>query len=76
MNPGSHPPRLGEKFLQWTLPADVSGQSIKGDLDQEYRQLLDASPGKSFRGWYLREALKLGVRFGVLRFLRVRSPFA
>jgi putative ABC transport system permease protein len=78
MNPGAReprPPRLGEKFLEWTLPVDVSGESIKGDLDQEYRQLRDASLGRSFRGWYLWEAMKLGVRIGVLRFLRVRSPF-
>ena len=78
MNPGAQgprPPRLAEKFLKWTLPDDLSGQSIKGDLDQEYRQIQHASPGKSFRGWYLREALKLGVRYGMLRFFRPRSAF-
>jgi putative ABC transport system permease protein len=69
------PPRLGEWILRRTLPAGVAGESIKGDLDQEYRELGISSPGKGHGTWYLAEALKLGVRFGLLRFLEARSPF-
>ncbi len=69
------PPRLGEAILRWTLPSGVVGESIKGDLDEEHRALQRSVPGRSFRAWYLREALKLGARYGLLRFLRVRAPF-
>ena len=69
------PPFIGEWLLRRTLPEGVAGESIRGDIDQEYGDLQRAHPGKSFRGWYRMEALKLGIRFALLRFLRVRSPF-
>jgi len=69
------PPRLGAWILRRTLPSGVVGDSIKGDLDQEYSGLRASTPDASFRGWYLWEAIKLGARFGALRFLDVRSPF-
>jgi predicted permease len=53
----------------------VVGESIKGDLDEEHRALQRSAPGRSFRAWYLREALKLGVRYAVLRFVSAGSPF-
>ncbi|HSW29898.1 MAG TPA: ABC transporter permease [Longimicrobiales bacterium] len=69
------PPRLGEAILRWTLPPGVVGTSIKGDLDAEHRALQRSVPGKSFRGWYLGEALKLGARYSVLGLLSVGAPF-
>lgn len=70
----SAPPRLGSWLLRRTLPKGVKGDSIRGDLDQEYRDLQRSCPGRSFHGWYGMEALKLGIRFGISRFLRARFP--
>ena len=77
MSPGgaATPPRLAEAILRWALPPGVVGASIKGDLDEEHRALQCSVPGKSFRGWYLWEALKLGARCGVLGLLRVDAPW-
>jgi len=80
MRPGrevdARPPRLGEWILRRTLPAGVVGGSIKGDLDQEFR-LRAASSGAAYpRAWYLAEALKLGVRYGVHRLSLPRRPSA
>jgi putative ABC transport system permease protein len=70
-----HPPRLGEWILRRTLPGGVVGESIKGDLDQEYRALRTSTPEGSCRLWYVLETLKLGAHFAIHRLLRVDSPF-
>jgi hypothetical protein len=51
------PPRLGEWILSRTLPAGVVGESIKGDLEQEFRLLRPSSRPAALRAWYLAEAL-------------------
>jgi len=67
-NPSSpRPPRIAELFLGWTLPGGVAGESVKGDLEQEFRRLRRTNPGGSHGAWYLWEALKLGARFGLYR---------
>ncbi|NJD19650.1 MAG: FtsX-like permease family protein, partial [Gemmatimonadetes bacterium] len=70
------PPRLGAAILRWTLPPGVTGESIKGDLDDEHRALQRSVPGRSFRTWYVGEALKLGARYGALRLVAAVSSFA
>ncbi len=65
--------RLGAWILKRTLPPGVVGESIRGDLDQELRALHDSAPRRSLRGWYLRESLKLALRYGALRALRSRG---
>jgi predicted permease len=48
----------------------VTGESIKGDLDREHRELQATSPGYPFRAWYSLEAGKLSARFLVVRLAR------
>ncbi len=78
MRPGrevdARPPRLGEWILRRTLPAGVVGESIKGDLDQEFRMRRAASGAPAPHAWYLTEALKLGARYGVRRLIHSRRP--
>lgn len=63
----SKPPRLARTLLLWALPEGVTGKSILGDLDQEYRELRLASPEGSHAIWYSLEAGKLSIRFTALR---------
>lgn len=57
------------------LPAGPAGESIKGDLDQEYGELRLAQPGRLLGWWYAREAVKLAFGFWKARLLRRRSSF-
>lgn len=70
----ARPPRLGAWILRRTLPAGVVGESIRGDLDQEFRWRAASSSAAYPRAWYLTEALKLGARYGVRRVFRSRPP--
>jgi putative ABC transport system permease protein len=58
------PPRLAEWLLRRTLPAGTRGQSIIGDLVEEWREG-GATPRATLRFW--RHALSLSVRYSLRR---------
>jgi putative ABC transport system permease protein len=62
------PPRLAEFVLRLALPQGVAGESIKGDLDQEFAEYLTRNSVHRARAWYVLEALKFVARYGRLRF--------
>ena len=64
------PPWLADLFLRMTLPQDPVGQSILGDLRAEYA---DASPldSRSRPGWYWRQAVGVGGRYGWRKLRRI-----
>jgi putative ABC transport system permease protein len=73
MNPSPiGPPRLTAALLAWMLPDDPVGQSIQGDLDQEYRQRIGWSL-LTARRWYRREALSVVIHRILAALLPVRS---
>lgn len=41
----THPPKLIEKFLHWSLPAELK-EPVLGDLAEEYAQLILSQPLK------------------------------
>ncbi len=53
------PPPLAEALLDRWLPAGVLGLSIRGDLRQEYDELIGANDLRFPRLWYWRSALSL-----------------
>ena len=57
------PPRLADWILSRTLPKGVRGDTIRGDLLEEFRA------GRS-RAWYWRHTLSLAVRYGLRRNIR------
>jgi putative ABC transport system permease protein len=70
------PPRLAAALLAWALPGDPVGRSIRGDLDQEYRQRAGRSIPAA-RRWYRREALSVIAHriLAALRPVRVRGRY-
>jgi predicted permease len=63
---GNHkPPRLAEWLLSRALPPGKRGDSIRGDLLQEFSQLLDDEPkGSSIaRRWYWQQSIRLSLRY-------------
>jgi predicted permease len=46
------------------LPAGVVGESIKGDLDQEFVEYLARNSVLRARAWYVLETLRFGTRYG------------
>ena len=56
------PPRVAEWLLRRTLPAGTRGQSILGDLVEEWREA-GATPRATLRFW--RHALSLALRYSV-----------
>ena len=59
------PPARFRGLLEKTLPAGVVGESIIGDLDQEFREFAERKGAASARVWYRWEALKLAVRWSL-----------
>jgi len=58
------PPRLAAALLRRVLPPGVAGESIKGDLDQEFAESASCSSPTRARAWYVLESLKFAVRYG------------
>jgi len=56
-----NPPRIIEKFLNWTLPNELK-DPILGDLAEEYVSLAKRTPLKA-NYWYTRQALRSGLQF-------------
>ncbi len=63
--PDLTPPGRFRGLLERTLPAGLVGESIIGDLDQEFREFAERKGAWRARVWYRWEALKLAVRWGV-----------
>lgn len=57
----SLPPKLVEKFLQWSLPQKLK-EPVLGDLAEEYLALAEHAPLKA-NYWYARQALRTGLQF-------------
>jgi predicted permease len=66
--------RLGRFFLRQILPPGIIGESVIGDLDQEYEELLTARTGWILGAWYLLEAMKIGLCFRLGRFFSLAAP--
>jgi len=60
------PPRFAELLLRVALPPGVAGESIKGDLDQEFADYLADSSIIRAHAWYYLESLKFGARYARL----------
>ena len=55
------PPALAHWLLRWTLPEGAAGDTIRGDLLQEFRErLID---GRSATFWYWLEAVSLSLHY-------------
>ncbi len=61
----STPPARFRALLEKTLPAGIVGESIIGDLDQEFREFAEKRGAGRARMWYRWEALKLAVRWSL-----------
>lgn len=59
------PPALAERILDWLLPANHAGESIRGDAWEEFtRRARERSPGAA-RRWYWIHLLRLAVGYTV-----------
>jgi len=61
------PPRFASWLLARTLPDGVRGDSIRGDLLEEFRLRRRSARAPSPALWYVRHALSLSLRYGVRR---------
>ena len=61
--PRRRPPRLVERVLRWCLPKGIVGESILGDLREEFLRDLQSSHPLRVTLRYVRSALSLGLRF-------------
>jgi predicted permease len=59
------PPRFASALLDRVLPKGTVGRSIRGDLDQEFSER--RAKRRSAGVWYVVEALKLTIRYGLGR---------
>lgn len=68
------PPERADRLLDRALPDGIKGLTIRGDLHQEFGEVVDERGRDGARRWYWREAMKLGLRYAVSRGLgRVRN---
>ena len=67
------PPKVAEALLKLLLPDGVLGQSILGDLRQEYYEVAEYGISRFPRVWYWRTAAALGVRYAVQRLRQLLS---
>ncbi|UCG89111.1 MAG: ABC transporter permease [Gemmatimonadota bacterium] len=69
-------PRVPDFLLSVFLPPGVVGESIKGDLDQEFDETVASGSAVSARIRYWLEAMRFVGRYGVLRLsARLKSQF-
>jgi putative ABC transport system permease protein len=57
------PPRVAEWLVRRVLPTGTVGESILGDLRQEYGDVVRAGTEKASRRWYWRQAFFLSSRY-------------
>jgi putative ABC transport system permease protein len=73
MNAMKHSPRVARALLRACLPADERGDSMLGDLEEEYER----RAGRPARGlWYAVQAVRLSLGYGLWRRLRRRRRAA
>ncbi|MFC1660461.1 hypothetical protein ACFL3S_03195, partial [Gemmatimonadota bacterium] len=60
---GPSPPRLTERILGWCLPRGTVGNSILGDLREEWAEDLRTKPAISAHLRYLRNAASVTLRY-------------
>ena len=75
MMPDPQPPRLADALLKRMLPTGKRGESILGDLREEFREMVDTPGGEHgevrrtrrvlsrARRWYWQQALRLTLRY-------------
>jgi len=68
------PPRLARLLLEWTLPRGVVGDSISGDLRQEFAERAATTNPHALRKWYCRQASKLAAHYTWDRARRLTEP--
>ncbi len=61
------PPSPAERWLRRSLPRDVTGLSMVGDLGEEYRDLARSIGRTAANRWYWRAALSLAARYNWTR---------
>ena len=55
------PPKLAQSLLRWMLPEGTAGETILGDLLQEFRER--TTDGRHTALWYWREALSVSLHY-------------
>jgi putative ABC transport system permease protein len=60
---GCVPPLTAARLLRRCLPPGLVGESILGDLRQEFEERAITSTPRALRTWYRRQAAKLAVRY-------------
>ncbi len=71
-----HPPRLAERLLRWLLPAGIVGESILGDMREEYGQFLESGSRIPGPIWYWGRTLLIARRYVWQRSTPVSQPLA
>lgn len=66
-----HPPRFAEAILSRFVPTGEFGESVLGDLSEEYRDFARHHSVETAALWYWIEALRLSSRFGGRRLIMV-----
>lgn len=56
-----HPPKMFERFLRWTLPAELK-EPLLGDLSEEFQHLQQLHSA-SAKHWYVKQALRTANQF-------------
>ncbi len=64
--PTRGPPALAESLLEWALPDGLVGQTIVGDLRQEYHERAAETP-KGLAVWFWAQSLRLAGHYVALR---------
>lgn len=64
------PPRVTRSMLQRSLPGGVRGESIQGDLEEEFARKVEAGGSeRAAREWYRRQARRIIIRYSMVRWL-------
>jgi hypothetical protein len=61
------PPRLPERLLRWLLPAGIVGESIVGDMREEYAEFLESDSKIPGPIWYWGRAFLIARRYALKR---------
>ena len=64
-----HPPRWAERLVQRWSTGSAAGPSVAGDLWEEWRRVLDEDGARSADRWYVRQAIRVSLRYALGRTL-------
>jgi len=71
----ARPPRIASLILKTFLPSGIAGESIRGDIDQEFAELVTSRSLARARSWYRLETVKFAFRYGLRGLLsRLNAP--